>query len=206
MSSLATSPGSRAGRLDLVGGRLALDYANTSSGRESREHLEHLQTPGDLLAWARHARLWPSERSPPDEGEVEQLFVSALALREAIHAIGLACATGRQPDPRALAELTALHGATLLAAELAPRQGAYAWHWPRAATAFAALLGPIALSAVTLLQADELNRVKQCGGRHCGWLFYDATKNRRRRWCEMSVCGNRAKQHRLRQRRSTPPP
>jgi len=27
----------------------------------------------------------------------------------------------------------------------------------------------------------------------CGWLFFDATKNSRRRWCEMRVCGNRAK-------------
>jgi predicted RNA-binding Zn ribbon-like protein len=31
-------------------------------------------------------------------------------------------------------------------------------------------------------------------------LFFDATKNKRRRWCEMEVCGNRAKQKRRRAR------
>jgi predicted RNA-binding Zn ribbon-like protein len=38
--------------------------------------------------------------------------------------------------------------------------------------------------------------VRECGGDHCGWLFLDETKNRSRRWCEMSVCGNRAKARR----------
>ena len=36
-------------------------------------------------------------------------------------------------------------------------------------------------------------RLKQCPGEHCGWVFFDMTKNKSRRWCEMSVCGNRAK-------------
>ncbi|MCL4825828.1 MAG: CGNR zinc finger domain-containing protein [Caldilinea sp.] len=27
----------------------------------------------------------------------------------------------------------------------------------------------------------------------CGWLFFDASRNRSRRWCSMEDCGNRAK-------------
>ena len=49
----------------------------------------------------------------------------------------------------------------------------------------------------TLLQQADLARVKQCAGEKCGWLFFDATKNKSRRWCEMEVCGNRAKQKRF---------
>jgi predicted RNA-binding Zn ribbon-like protein len=48
----------------------------------------------------------------------------------------------------------------------------------------------------TLLQAD-LSRIKMCQGEKCGWLFFDATKNKSRRWCEMEICGNRAKQRRF---------
>ena len=44
-----------------------------------------------------------------------------------------------------------------------------------------------------LLTAPELPRVKQCAGRGCSWLFLDTSKNGSRRWCEMEVCGSRAK-------------
>ena len=64
-----------------------------------------------------------------------------------------------------------------------------------------AALGPIALEAVKLFTEADATRIKECGGHACGWLFYDATKNKGRRWCEMEVCGNRAKQKRLAVRR-----
>ncbi|MDP9220673.1 MAG: CGNR zinc finger domain-containing protein, partial [Actinomycetota bacterium] len=41
--------------------------------------------------------------------------------------------------------------------------------------------------------------VAACPGRGCGWLFADP--RRRRRWCDMAVCGNRAKARRHAERR-----
>ncbi len=64
-----------------------------------------------------------------------------------------------------------------------------------------AALGPIALAAVRLFTEGDFHRIRECGGHACGWLFYDRSKNNRRRWCEMEVCGNRAKQRRLAARR-----
>jgi predicted RNA-binding Zn ribbon-like protein len=78
----------------------------------------------------------------------------------------------------------------------------YAWTWESARFPVAAILGPIALSAVGVLSQTDLSRIKQCPGEDCGWLFVDRTKNGARRWCEMEVCGNRAKQKRLRARKS----
>jgi len=49
-------------------------------------------------------------------------------------------------------------------------------------------------SATDLLLTKEKGRVRQCS--ECGWLFYDATRNRSRRWCDMGTCGNRAKARR----------
>jgi len=49
-------------------------------------------------------------------------------------------------------------------------------------------------SATDLLLTKEKGRVRQCS--ECGWLFYDATRNRSRRWCDMGICGNRAKARR----------
>jgi predicted RNA-binding Zn ribbon-like protein len=36
-------------------------------------------------------------------------------------------------------------------------------------------------------------RLKACPGRHCGWVFYDHSRNNSGRWCSMSVCGGREK-------------
>ena len=36
-------------------------------------------------------------------------------------------------------------------------------------------------------------RLKACPGRHCGWAFYDRSRNQSARWCAMKVCGDREK-------------
>jgi predicted RNA-binding Zn ribbon-like protein len=36
-------------------------------------------------------------------------------------------------------------------------------------------------------------RLKVCPGDHCGWVFYDHSRNQSSRWCSMAVCGGRAK-------------
>jgi hypothetical protein len=50
-------------------------------------------------------------------------------------------------------------------------------------------LATAALDATRL----EPSRVRRCGSPRCVLLYYDTTKNRSRRWCDMAVCGNRAK-------------
>jgi predicted RNA-binding Zn ribbon-like protein len=43
-------------------------------------------------------------------------------------------------------------------------------------------------------------RLKACRNAECHWIFYDATKNRSGAWCEMGLCGNRAKARSYRER------
>ena len=63
------------------------------------------------------------------------------------------------------------------------------------------MLPPILQSAVDLLVSkNDLERVKQCEGDSCGWLFFDTSRNRSRRWCSMADCGNRAKARRFYQK------
>lgn len=47
-------------------------------------------------------------------------------------------------------------------------------------------------------------RLRVCANDRCRWLFFDASPTGRRRWCDMSSCGNRAKaaRHRARVRRA----
>jgi predicted RNA-binding Zn ribbon-like protein len=51
-----------------------------------------------------------------------------------------------------------------------------------------------ALSLNALLERHPRSAIRTCGDERCGWLFLDPSG--RRRWCEMSVCGNRAKARR----------
>ncbi|MGN6577074.1 MAG: CGNR zinc finger domain-containing protein [Nocardioides sp.] len=48
-----------------------------------------------------------------------------------------------------------------------------------------------ACSAAELLTSPQVAFVAACPGADCGWLFLD--RRRRRRWCDMAACGNRAK-------------
>jgi len=47
------------------------------------------------------------------------------------------------------------------------------------------------------------SRMKACPGPHCGWVFYDGSRNRSRQWCSMQLCGNRVKGREFRARRRT---
>lgn len=55
------------------------------------------------------------------------------------------------------------------------------------------LLVPIAEAMGTLVTNVDFKNVKNCEGPTCSMLFHDISKNRKRRWCSMAVCGNRAK-------------
>ena len=48
-----------------------------------------------------------------------------------------------------------------------------------------------ARSALKLVASPDTERLKICP--NCEWLFLDRSKNRSRTWCDMAVCGNRAK-------------
>jgi predicted RNA-binding Zn ribbon-like protein len=207
MNAIAADAPSRAGVLPLVGSELAFDFANTSSGRGGPQHIEHLRTPEHLLIWARHATMLTRRDGEHIEKRIAansalgaELLDRALALREVIYAIGTACAHGRRPRTGYVDALARVYATCIHKARLSPCEANFAWVWHPEDGVIEAILGPIALSALTTLSQTDLTRVKQCAGEHCGWLFFDTTKNKGRRWCEMEVCGNRAKQkaHRAR--------
>jgi predicted RNA-binding Zn ribbon-like protein len=200
---------SRAGTLALVGNDLALNFANTSSGRGTAQHLEHLREAAHVLLWARHADVLSRDDhdrlaglAAGDPALAGRLLASARDLRDAIHATVEAIAQGREPDPVALARLASSYGACVAQGRLGRAGDRYAFRWSLAEAPVEFVLGPIAVSALMLLASRDLSRVKQCqGGNACGWVFFDVSKNGSRRWCEMEVCGNRSKQRRLAERR-----
>ena len=192
--------GPRAGRLPLVGGALALDFCNTTSGLGMAHCLEHLNEYEHLLLWSAHAGvITPIEadnlrqRAEREPGQARAAFASALGLRRALFELFRALAHREAPPPAALAALNQTLAAGNQRRYLEGTAAGFAWHYPAADTTLDGPLDSIARSAAAVLLSSPLDRLKQCPGCDCGWLFLDQSKNGSRVWCEMEVCGARAK-------------
>lgn len=66
------------------------------------------------------------------------------------------------------------------------------------------LLQPLAEQIANYLCHADVNRLKKCENPNCTLWFWDTTKNGKRRWCTMSVCGNRMKAAAHRARKKEP--
>ncbi len=63
-----------------------------------------------------------------------------------------------------------------------------------------ALGGLLAIVHGASARPETWTRLKACRLHGCEWAFYDHTKNRSGTWCNMAVCGNRAKARAYRER------
>ena len=149
----------------------------------------------DLATLARRAAEHPEE--------THGVMARARALRETIYRVLAPIGAGGAPEPEALEQLNKVWRSVALQRRLVADGTRYRWTWREVTAADAPLdrvLWPLVQSAVELLTAPELERLKLCDADDCGWLFIDASRNRSRRWCDMSDCGNRAKVRRFRAR------
>ena len=70
---------------------------------------------------------------------------------------------------------------------------------PRA-EGFAGALAEVVVPVAEAARDGSWQRVKACRAEDCEWAFYDRSRNRSGVWCDMAVCGNRAKVRAYRQR------
>jgi predicted RNA-binding Zn ribbon-like protein len=190
-----------------VAGNLCLDFANTADWHESEQPVELLTSYGDLLAWGRQAGLLDADdearltRAAEREPEAAvAVYARAITLREAVFGVFRAIA---RREPVVAGDLALLNDELTLARSqrrLVTRPDGFGWGWSGQDTALDRVLWEVAESAAELLTSSWRERVRQCAGDPCGWLFHDTSRNRSRRWCNMEGCGNRAKARRYYQR------
>lgn len=177
-------------RFEFLAGRLSLDFCNTHTRATGGDRLADA---AGLAAWA--ARGGHPLAAPPGKTDLARFR----ALRDCLCRLFDAILNGSAP---AQADLDAVAAAA--------RQQLAGLRWDAgsgraiplaAADAAAQLHADIAADAVDLLRGDAITRIKRCPGETCQWLFFDATRNGRRRWCAMADCGTRAKVRGFRARR-----
>ena len=208
-----------AATMKLVGGRLFLDFINTSGGRRPdpshrKAHSDAVIILGDklndyfdLLAWGRHTDLISEADLPMlireagrREDEASSVLERARAFREAGYRICVSILRGR---PAQAADLEFLNREIAIARcheRLTATSDGFVWEWMSAGVELDRMLWPVARSAAELLTTGDLSRLHACGGQDCGWLFEDSSRNRSRNWCTMQDCGNVAKVRRFRRR------
>jgi predicted RNA-binding Zn ribbon-like protein len=190
-------------QFDLSGGHLALDFANTISRRDSPEATrEHLHTYHDLVAFSRQSQVITQEdasvlrqKAESQPRQAAQMLRLAITLREAIFAAFLALAHKKQPSPQDIALIDKAASSALQHRRIVRVNGNYEWQWD-AEPLLERILWPIAESAAELLTSADITKVRECEASDCYWLFLDNSRNRSRRWCTMSACGNREKARR----------
>jgi predicted RNA-binding Zn ribbon-like protein len=125
------------------------------------------------------------------------VFQRAVRLREAVFRTFSAIAAGRQVNSANLGAIRDEVRAAYQHGRLAWNGGAFEWQFPADREALDSVLWPIAKNAVDLLaDGQSLAAMRECASDRCAWLFLDRSRNGTRRWCDMKVCGNRAKSRR----------
>jgi len=85
---------------------------------------------------------------------------------------------------------------------MVPTDGAWRWEFVDGEE-LDSMLWPIVRDAAELLTSRDFDRVTECSGSDCTWLFADKSRNRSRRWCDMAECGNRSKARRFYRRQKS---
>ena len=117
-------------------------------------------------------------------------FARVIEAREAFRAVLVANATGGTAD-RGVNALNALARRCGMTTRLSG---------PASATTSASTargvdtaLGRLLAITFDAIAAGTWPRLKACPAPTCHWAFYDQSRNRASRWCDMGLCGNRAK-------------
>ncbi|MEE8138382.1 MAG: ABATE domain-containing protein [Thermoanaerobaculia bacterium] len=194
---------------DLSGGALCLDFANTVGDRPWGKQ-EHLASYTDLLSWSRQTAQLDEQhaerlarQAARQERKAQAVFQHSLALREGIYRIFSALAAGRSPEAADLKALNVALAEALPFLKVVAEGEGFGWRWSGSEGALDRMLWPVLRSAADLLTSPEATLVRECGGQYCSWLFVDRSRTHRRRWCDMKVCGNRAKARRHYARRKS---
>ncbi len=198
-----------------IAGDPSLDFLN-SIGTPADKVVEWLEDGEDLMAWLQQAELLPpgvaaTMRANCFPAELDAVTAQARVLREWFrafifkhkgHALGRDALEELEPLNRIL-ERDDAYGA-IVARSVERRDGStnseLEWRTLRRWRTPDSLLLPIARAIANFVTSEDLSRVKSCERSPCTLFFLDRTRGHARRWCSMTLCGNRAKQalHRAR--------
>jgi len=196
------------GDLELLGGKLCLDFVNTVDWRGAENPQEFLNSYSDLIKWSQHVGLTTNregqiliQKANQCPSEAESVLTRAIELRENNYRLFNSIAEGASPPKKDLTAFNKYLSRTMKQLKIIETKDGLTWDSSGNKDRLDWMLNPIVRSTAELLVSGDLKRVKKCADSSCGWLFLDISRNKSRRWCDMKDCGNRAKASRFYRRR-----
>ena len=181
----------------LLGGRLAIDFANIPSYPGAPAHDLSWE---ELIVFLRDSRIVSEDRgvnllalSGSDPDAAQTLLSRSVRLRDALRK-AFSAIVRKEPiaqewsDPiNQILRITEGHDelvfeGTSWKMEFKAREGGLDW-----------LLAAVARSAAEIIVEGARARLRTCANPACGLFFSDKSRTHRRRWCSMAICGNRHK-------------
>ncbi|MEU0508815.1 CGNR zinc finger domain-containing protein [Amycolatopsis sp. NPDC006125] len=170
-----------------LGSVLATSFTGTLSERFG-DPVERIPTPQRLVDWLAVYDL-AVESCTPAQLEL------AKELRESIHAAATAAAK-QQPLPQPAVQVINDRSTQGRATAVLTPEGTRRWLLSSPDCVEDAL-GVIAADAISIIAGERDGRLALCASPTCQAAFFDTSRSRTRRWCDMNTCGNREKKARF---------
>ncbi|MFI2780242.1 CGNR zinc finger domain-containing protein [Streptomyces sp. ALB3] len=170
-----------------LGSVLATSFTGTLSERHG-DSVERIPTPQRLVDWLAVYGL------AVDSCTTSQLGV-ARELRESIHAVATAAAI-QDPLPAPAVHVINSRSSQGQAAAVLTHEGKRRWQLSPDCRVEDAL-SVIAADAISVISGERDGRLALCASPTCRAAFFDTSRSRTRKWCDMNTCGNRQKKARF---------
>ena len=192
------------GDLDFVAGPVSIDFVNTASWTEDGSlRRERLESFSSAVAWAVRAKVLESDACEKlrdlaaQNSRAAELALGRLRrFRQDLADVAVSVAAGTQVPVEAEDDLARWFREAQTNATLRYIKGRFYFDVTKSANSLDTILWILAQDALRVLTTANLGRLRRCEKDHCWWFFLDTSKNGRRRWCDMSSCGNIAKARR----------
>lgn len=166
--------------------------------------------PGALLDWlqasgllSERARANEAQRLHRDPDEAERRLERFRYLRDLLHAIAERVSDGSPPTREQVRQLNHVLRHGLHYHRLLAEGGGTRYSVAQVGDHLDQARATIASSLANFLVQEDPYRLRTCANEGCREVFVDRSPTGRRRWCNMAICGNRAKvaRHRAREKR-----
>lgn len=184
------------------GGNPVTNFINTLDERLSGAPVERLDTFDSLVSFAVQASLLDKPLANQivkrnSAGMKALTLDRAKGFREALWRVLSARESRSAVLASSLSDIESVIHDAIASRRLTTKNGVVTWIWKEPAAADR-LLFEIALAANELFENKVHATIKRCAAEDCGVLFLDSSQSQRRKWCDMTTCGNRNKVRRFR--------
>jgi predicted RNA-binding Zn ribbon-like protein len=192
MKQVALDPANYEGTYKLIGEEISFDFLNTISWRGTKWQHDWLHSPQNFIAWALAAGIATVRKAKELKMQSNAVLADQLkqvhAIRNDLYNILTPFVHHKELSTGSIEKINNMIHKIVKHRHIDSKTHQWIWDDPQN---LAEVLAPVIWNAALVITDLDRSRIKYCPA--CEWVFYDTTKNRGRKWCDMEDCGSRDK-------------